>query len=178
MTTLPLHPAIVHLPLGLAFVLPFVAVGLALAMWRKSVPRRAWAAAVALQAIVLAGGLAARWAGERDAQRVERVVGDPAIEAHEEAAEAFLWSAAIVLAVAGAALVVPARAAAPAAAAAALGTIAVAVLALGAGKAGGEIVYARGGAAAFAAPAGSAPDPGGAAASREDRGAGRDDRDD
>jgi uncharacterized membrane protein len=140
MPTLPLHPAIVHVPLGLAFVLPFVSAGLALALWRRLASRRAWVLAVALQATVVAAGVAARWAGERDEERVERIVGEPAIEAHERAADAFLWGASIVLLVAAAVLVLPSRAAVATAAAAALGTIAVAALAYGAGKAGGELV--------------------------------------
>ena len=155
MPTLPLHPAIVHVPLGLAFVLPLVSAGLALALWRRLVPRRAWVLAIALQATVVAAGAAALWAGERDEERVERIVGEPAIEVHERAAEAFLWGASIVLLVAAAVLVLPSRAAVGTAAAAALGTIVVAALAYGAGKAGGELVYARGGAAAFATPGAS-----------------------
>jgi hypothetical protein len=38
--------------------------------------------------------------GERDEERVERIVGEPAIETHERAAETFLRGAAVVLAVA------------------------------------------------------------------------------
>jgi hypothetical protein len=157
MPTLPLHPAIVHVPLGLAFVLPFLTLGLTFAMWRGVVPHRAWVIAVALQATVVAAGGVARWAGERDEKRVERIVGDPAIEAHEHAAEAFLWGASIVLVVAATVLILPSRAAIGIAAATAVGTLVVAALAYDTGKAGGELVYARGGAAAFAAGAGPPP---------------------
>ena len=58
MTSLPLHPAIVHLPLGLAFVIPALAVGFAWALWTGRVRQRAWIAILALQAVLLTAGLA------------------------------------------------------------------------------------------------------------------------
>lgn len=157
MTTVPLHPALVHVPLGLAFVLPLATVALAFALWRGLVPRRTWVVAVVLQAILLAGAGVALQTGERDEKRVERITGEAAIEAHEEAAEVFIWGAAIVLGLAAAVTVVPRRAVGAFAAVAAAGTFVVAGLAYRTGKAGGELVYARGGAAAYgpAATAGS-----------------------
>jgi len=152
MLTVPLHPALVHVPLGLAFVLPFVALGIGLALWRGLVTRRTWLVVVALQAFLFAGGAVALKTGEREEKRVERVVGERAVHQHEEAAEEFLWAAGIVLAVASAALAVPVRSSAIIAATTA-GTFLVAGLAYRAGKAGGELVYARGAAAAYSTPA-------------------------
>jgi hypothetical protein len=126
-------------------------------MWRGIAPHRVWVIVVGLQAAVVAAGGTALWAGERDEKRVERIVGDLAIETHERAAKAFLWGASIVLAVAAALLILPSRAAVGIAAATTAGTLVVAALAYGAGKAGGELVYARGGAAAFATAAGPPP---------------------
>lgn len=149
MTTVPLHAALVHVPLGLAIVLPLLSIGLAFALWRRSISRLAWLAVVGLQAALVLGGAAALWSGERDEDRVERITGEPAMESHEHAAQVFVWGASIVLAVAAAVTVVPARAVPPAAAIAAIGTLVVAGLAVRTGKAGGELVYARGGAAAY-----------------------------
>lgn len=157
MTTVPLHPALVHVPLGLAFVLPLATVGLAFALWRGLVPRRTWLVAIGLQAVLLAGAGVALQTGERDEKRVERITGEAAIEAHEEAAEVFIWGAAIVLAVAVAVTVVPRRTAGAVAALAAAGTFVVAGLAYRTGKAGGDLVYARGGAAAYGPAAGPPP---------------------
>jgi uncharacterized membrane protein len=149
MSNLPLHPAIVHLPLGVALVVPFVAAGLAWAVWRDRLPRSSFAILVALQLLVVAGGLVAMWLGERDARRVEPVVGEAAVDTHEERAELFLWAAGAVLAGAAVLLVVP-RGRAPAAAAlVTAGAIGVALLGVRAGEAGGELVYRRGAAAAF-----------------------------
>lgn len=168
MPTVPLHPALVHVPLGLAFILPVLAPALAFALWRGAVTRRTWLVAVALQALLVAGGFAAMQAGERDGDRVERAVGEQAVERHEEAAEAFLWGAAVVLAIAAVASVVPARAAAACAAIAAVGTFAVAGLAYRTGKAGGELVYARGAAVAWAGAAPAPAGPGGAERDADD----------
>jgi uncharacterized membrane protein len=170
-----LHPAIVHVPLGLAFVLPLLSVGLLLAFWRRVLPRAAFGVLVGVQALLVAGGAVAMQAGERDEKRVEVIVGEPALEAHEERAEVFVWTAGVVLAGAAAILVVPAGAVTAVAAVVAAGTLAVAGLALRAGEAGGELVYRRGAAAAFAPADGAAP--GGLAApiSRRDRGGEDDD---
>ncbi len=155
----PLHPALVHLPLGLALATPLLAAGVALAAWRGWLSRRAWVAAVALQALLVAGGAAAMFAGERDADRVEKVVGEAPVDAHQERAEAFVWTAGAVLAAAAAALVVPARFAGPLSALSLAGMVAVAVLAYRTGKAGGDLVYRYGAARAFGAPSGAAGPP-------------------
>jgi hypothetical protein len=151
MATVPLHSALVHVPLGLAAVLPLVAAGLALALWRGVLARRTWLVLVALQALLVAGGVAALATGDRDEDRVERVVGEAAVHRHEEAAEAFLWSAAVVLAAAIAVLVLPARASAAGTVVVVAGTLVVTALALRAGEAGGELVYRYGAATAYGA---------------------------
>jgi uncharacterized membrane protein len=98
MTSLPLHPAIVHLPLGLAFVMPALAAGFAWALWTRRVRSRgAWVAVVALQAVLLGGGLVAMNTGEREEERVERIVPDAAIERHEADAEQFVWAVGLTL---------------------------------------------------------------------------------
>jgi uncharacterized membrane protein len=163
MPTLPLHPALVHVPLGLAFVVPLVAVALAVSLWRGRSTRQSLAVLVLLQALLVGGGFAAMQTGEHDEDRVERIVPDAAVEAHEQRAELFVWAAAAVLAVTVASLVVPAGALAPTAALAAAGALAVAFLALRTGQAGGAIVYTHGGALAYrGAPppvAGAGPPP-------------------
>ena len=92
MSTLPLHPAIVHLPLGLAFVVPLLAIGLLLAHRRRALPRAAFAILVGAQALLVAGGVVAMQLGDRDAKRVEPVAGEAVVETHEERAEAFVWA--------------------------------------------------------------------------------------
>lgn len=61
MTALPLHPAVVHVPLGLAFVMPALALGFAWALWTGRVQPRAWLALVALQTHRVGIAVSARW---------------------------------------------------------------------------------------------------------------------
>lgn len=149
MSSVPLHPALVHVPIGLAVVVPFIALGLALALRRGALPQRAWWVAVVLQGIVLAGALVAFKTGSSEEHAVARVVSEQLVEAHEERAEAFLWCVALTFAMSAAALALPGRAASVFRHAAAVGMIAAAGLALYAGKAGGELVYVHGATRAY-----------------------------
>lgn len=159
MTSLPLHPAIVHLPLGLAFVLPVLATGFAWALWRGRVRPRAWVSIIALQAVLLGAGVLAMNTGQREGERVERVVPDAALEQHEEYAEQFVWATGMTLVVAT--LVVLFRQ--PAIAhlltlATVAGTLIVAGAAIRVGHAGGRLVYVHNAAAAYLTTHGSGSD--------------------
>ncbi len=154
MTSLPLHPAIVHLPLGLAFVIPALAAGFAWAVWRGGLRRRAWLSIVALQAVLLSAGLVAMNTGEREEDRVKRAVPRAAIHQHEEYAEQFVWAAGITLVLAAVVLVSPRPALAKAVTVATVaGTFVVAAAAIRVGHAGGQLVYAHNAAAAYSATA-------------------------
>ncbi len=157
MTDLPLHPAVVHLPLGLSFVMPLVAIGIAIAVRRGRLPRAAFAVVTGLQLLLAGSAFVAMQLGHHDERRVEKIVGERAIDAHEERGEALVWTAAGVAALGIALLVVPARAVGLVSALTVAGTLAVATLAYLTGEAGGAIIYRHGGASAYATP--SAPVP-------------------
>jgi len=175
MDTLPLHPKLVHLPIALALLMPILSAGLLLAWIRDLLPRRTWMVAVVLQAILVVSSVAAMRSGEAEEEVVETVVAESAIEAHEEAAEAFTWTAAgvLVLFVAGAAL--PSTAARGAATAATLATLVVLFLGYRTGQAGGALVYEHGAASAYTI--GSAASAAGGAAEVARREADEDDDD-
>ncbi|RME20891.1 MAG: hypothetical protein D6798_19420 [Deltaproteobacteria bacterium] len=164
-TDLPIHPALVHLPLGIAFVVPLLAVGLLVATWRGWLPRRALWILAGLQAIVLATALLAQRTGEEAEEMVEDAVPESAIHAHEEDAEAFTAGAGLllVLFIAGAAL--PSRKLSLGVTTAAV-VVSLGVAGLGAetGHEGGKLVYQHGAAEAWnratgggATAAGAAP---------------------
>ncbi len=155
MPTEPLHPMIVHLPLALAVLMPLLAAGAFLAWWRQWLPgRRVWVGVLALQAVLLVTGVAALRSGEAEEDRVEPVVGERVLEAHEEAAEVFVTAAGIVLCLFVVPFVLPGEGLRRGAAAAAtVATLVVAALAVSTGKAGGELVYRHGAAAAYRADA-------------------------
>ena len=151
MNPLPIHPAIVHLPLGLAFVMPAVAIGLAWAIWTGRLQPRAWVLVAALQAVLLAGGVAARATGEHDEDRVERLVPDASLERHEALATQFLGITGATLAAALFAVVFRRPAVRQTLAAATIvGTVLVTVAAIRVGHAGGQLVYQHNAGAAYA----------------------------
>lgn len=148
---IPLHPKLVHLPLALAALMPLLSLGVLLAWWRGWMQQRTWSIVLAVQAVLVLGSVVAMRSGEADEERVEAVVPEAAIEQHEEAAEAFQWSAVVVLGVAVVPLLLRDRRRAQIAAlVTAVGTVVVLGLAIRTGEKGGELVYRHGAAAAFA----------------------------
>lgn len=154
---MPIHPALVHLPVGVALVVPLVALGLALALWKRRLPTAAFAVVVGLQLAVLCAGFASYVTGGNDQEKVQKVVAPELIEAHEEAAELFLWGQGLSLVLSAAVLLAQGQAAKVAPALAVLAALGVAGLAVRAGHRGGELVYRYGAAAAHAAKAGAEP---------------------
>jgi uncharacterized membrane protein len=148
----PLHPAIVHFPVVLAVLLPIFA---AVALWtirRGTTPRRAWSIPVGLATALTLSSWVAVQTGEAQDERVESVVAEQPLDAHEEAAEAFLTLSAGLTALTLAGLIGgrPGRAARVLATA---GTVALVVAAARVGHSGGQLVYRYGAASAYAAPA-------------------------
>lgn len=145
---IPNHPFAVHLPLALAVLLPFVALPVAVAARRRELRASTWVALATLEMLLVVSSFVAMQTGEAEEERVEQVVGRQAVHVHEEAAEAFLWSTVLALALALAALrfavarvfLLPGLA---------LTQLLVAALALRAGQLGGELVYKHGAANAY-----------------------------
>lgn len=157
MNGLPLHPAVVHVPIGLAVVAPLLALlGLFTAV--RGAPRRPlWTLVASVHLLVVCGGLVALRTGEAEEERVERVVPETAIETHEARAERFVWLATAAAATAGAAALVPAGALGTGAAlVATVASGATAAGALWVGHSGGELVYRHGAARAYVAAQGGA----------------------
>lgn len=151
MSNVPLHPFVVHLPIALSLLMPFLAGAALLAWYRGWLPgRRLWAAAVALQAVLLIFGVAALRTGEAEEERVEAVVAEAVLERHEEAAKAFVVASAAVLLISAVPLFGRVERARRAALLAIAGMVTVLVLGVRAGKLGGEMVYVEGAAAAYA----------------------------
>jgi uncharacterized membrane protein len=150
-TSLPLHPAIVHLPLALAFVVPVLASAVAWASWRERIRPSAWMAIVALQAVLLGAGLVAMSSGEREEDRVERIVPEAALEQHEAYASQFVWATGLTLVLAGLVVVSRRRAIVRSMMAATVaGSLIVAGAAARTGHAGGRLVYVHNAGAAYA----------------------------
>ena len=147
----PLHPAIIHFPIVLAALTPILAAAAFWAIHSGRVTRRSWIGIVVLQIVLVCTAWVATETGEREEERVERVVAERHIEEHEEAAERLLLLAALVLPLAAAGLLTGRIGTVNRAL-----TIALSVAVLGAagaaGHSGGELVYRYGAAAAYVQP--------------------------
>jgi uncharacterized membrane protein len=144
------HPKVVHLPMALAALMPLVAGGVLFAWWRGWFQRRVWVIVFLLQAVLVGSGAVAMNTGEREEERVEEIVADERIEAHEEAAESFVWASAAVLLLMAVPLVLPeGRGRHAVSIGAFLGTLIVFSLGYQTGEAGGRLVYQHGAAQAY-----------------------------
>ncbi|MGH9641352.1 MAG: DUF2231 domain-containing protein [Terriglobales bacterium] len=147
---MPLHPALVHMPLALAFIAPFLALGFTWALWKGRIHSRAWIIIAALQAVLLLSGLIAMYFGEREEARLKSRVSPALLEQHDDLADQFLWVAGFTL---GAASLVPLLRRPRTVRALAVTTLAGSLLSAGAafraGHTGGELVYLHNAAAPY-----------------------------
>jgi len=157
MGELPLHPAIVHIPVGIAVVLPIAAVFVAVAVWKGRMEPRAWLIIAFFQGAALLGGWASMQTGEEEEENVEGVVDESHIEEHENLAKLFMALTAAGVAASIASLVLQQKnekASRLLMAGAAALTFASAGAAIATGHEGGELVYKHGAAGAYALPPG------------------------
>ena len=148
----PLHPAIVHFPIVLAFLLPLFIGGAWWSIRRGAVVRRAWLVPTAVAVALVASAWLSVQTGDAQSERVEQFVGAAPLDAHEDLAEAFLTASAAMalLTVAG---LLGGRPGRTARTLTGFGSLALAGLVVRVGHTGGELVYRHGAASAYTAPA-------------------------
>lgn len=150
----PLHPAIIHFPIVLVFLLPIFAVGALWAIRRGFAIKRAWAIPVAFSAALALSAWASVETGESQGDKVEDIVPGSPMDTHEDAAELFLnLSGVLVLVTASGFL--PGIVGRSARLIATAGAVGMVVLGASVGHSGGELVYTHGAASAYATPTGT-----------------------
>jgi uncharacterized membrane protein len=147
----PLHPAVVHLPIALAVLVPAFALLAAVTIRMKLVPPRTWVGVLLLQAALVGSGWMALETGEEQEERVEEVVAERYIEGHEEKAERFQIAAGVTLAIVAIGLL-PGVAGGIARSASVVAASVVLAAGVQVGHSGGELVYRHGAASAYATP--------------------------
>ncbi len=172
----PLHPAIVHLPMALAVLVPIFAIAALVAVRRGARPMRAWSIAVAMFAALTFSSWVSVETGEDQEDRVESTVPRTAFHAHEEAATQFLWLSAGVLGVAAIGLLAS-RAGSSARWVATAGSAALLVAGYRVGHTGGAMVYTYGAASAYTSSAAVVDSSSARTAVERARGSGDDDDD-
>ena len=144
---LPLHPIVVHFPIVLAVLLPIFALGALWTIRKGTTPRRAWSLPAAIAVALALSAFVAVQTGETEDERVESVVPDRPLEAHEEAAETFLTLSG-ALALLTAAGLVRGRIGGVARGLGTAGAVGLVALAAYVGHSGGKLVYEYGAASA------------------------------
>ena len=144
----PLHPAIVHLPIALAVLIPGLALLAIFAIRAGLVPARTWAAVILLNALLVGSSWLAIETGEDQEEKVERVVAERNIEDHEEAAERFLIVAIVAGLVSGTGLLAG-RSGEIGRGATLVASALVLAAGIAVGHSGGELVYRHGAASAY-----------------------------
>ena len=144
----PLHPAVVHFPIVLAFLLPlFVGAGL----WqirRGTIVRRAWLLPTAAAAALAASAWLSVQTGDAQGERVERVVGEAPLDTHEDLAELVL-SASVAMTLVAATGFVTGITGRAARVLTAVGSLALVGLVTRVGHTGGQLVYQHGAASVY-----------------------------
>jgi uncharacterized membrane protein len=147
---IPNHPVIVHLPLALAFLMPFLILAFAIMMKKNKISNEGWLIIVGLQLLTTVSGYVALQTGETEESIVERVVDKKLIHEHEEAAEIFVGSTVVVLALSVAVYFLRAEFQLYVQLGIAVLGLLSTYLAFNTGHLGGELVYEHGAASAYA----------------------------
>jgi len=150
MFDLPLHPIVVHFPIVLGALLPFLAILLWWAIKKWEWTPKAWSLVSAVALVYCLFAVTAVYLGEEDEEKVEKVISEEVIEAHEEAGELIPWIAGTLFLVSLGGFTVRYSKQAKIALIA-LSLVGVAPL-INAGHTGGELVYEHGAAVAHLSP--------------------------
>ncbi|MBI3567169.1 MAG: hypothetical protein HY084_03060 [Gemmatimonadetes bacterium] len=154
----PLHPAVVHFPIVLMFLLPISAAATLWAIRRGWATRNAWAIPALVAGALTLSAWAALQTGQDQGEVVEKRVPERYVESHEEAAELFLILSGVVFAITAAGFV-RGRAGAVIRPAATVASAALVIAGYRVGHSGGELVYKHGAAPAASAAAATAAQP-------------------
>lgn len=141
MFELPLHPALVHIPLGLVFVMPFLILLFWFFIHKGWLPKKVWIIAIICQIMVFGSGLIAMETGEHDEEIVEKVVPENIIETHEEKAETFVWISGFITLLLFSLIAAPDRFSNLSKVVSLIAVLINLILAMDLGHSGGELVY-------------------------------------
>jgi uncharacterized membrane protein len=145
----PLHPAVVHFPIVLMFLLP-ISAGVALWAIRRGVkPMMAWAVPAAFAVALSLSSWVALQTGQEQGEAVEDVVSERVVEGHEEAAELFLVLTGGLVLISGLGFL-RGKAGNVSRAATVVAAVAITFAGYRVGHSGGELVYKHGAANAIA----------------------------
>jgi uncharacterized membrane protein len=151
----PLHPAIVHFPIALAFILPVLILVFSLMIKKNKMAPQAWFIIIGLQLLTTVTGYVSLESGEEAEDVVEKVLDKKLIHEHEERAEIFVGSTVIALVLSTAAFFLRKEFQFILKLVVFVLSLVSSFLAYRTGHSGGELVYRYGAASAYALEANS-----------------------
>lgn len=146
---IPLHPFLAHIPLVLSLLMPFVLWTAVVLIAKEKASPKAWWPTVILQIVVVVSAYIALSSGEGEEDLVAQYVSKKFIGQHENMAEVFSGLSVILLGVMIVINFVQEKLAKHLRLIAAVFSIVPLGVGLYAGRLGGEIAYAQGGAEAY-----------------------------
>lgn len=146
----PLHPLIVHFPIALTFILPFLILVFAYMIKTQKMSHVAWLVIIGLQVATTATGYIALETGENEEHAVEKVLDKKLIQAHEESAETFVGFTVLALVLSVGSYFLRSELQFFAQLVICVVTLVSGYLAYNTGNQGGELVYRHGAAQAYA----------------------------
>jgi uncharacterized membrane protein len=156
----PLHPAITHFPIALAFIIPLLVVIFALMIRGNKMAPQSWLVIIGLQLAVVVSGYVALETGENEEDQVSKVVAKNLIHEHEEAAEIFVGASVLCLLLAIAAYFIPQQLSFRLKLGLGVAGLVTCFLAYRTGEKGGELVYKYGAASVYSSSEELLPTPG------------------
>lgn len=140
LSSIPLHPLVVHFPVVFAVLAPVFAIGALVAIKRGTRPLVAWGMTAVLVAALSGSSFVALETGEDQEEAVENVVPGSALDTHEDAADRFFSFSLVLLGITAAGFL-PRRAGTAARIVATAGTLVMIVAGYQVGHSGGSLVY-------------------------------------
>jgi len=149
---MPFHPGLVHLPIALSFILPFLTLVFIFFINKKWADPKVWLVVIGLNLLLTGAGYLSLETGETEEDRVEKIVEQKFIHEHEEAAEIFVGSSVIVLCLSIVAFFINEKFQTKMRLFVFGLSLISGVLSFRTGHLGGELVYKHGAAKAYSAP--------------------------
>lgn len=146
---MPLHPAVVHIPIAIGLLIPFLALVIFIGIKKEFFTSKTWVLVVLLQMIVVVSSVVALRTGENEEHTVEKVINEEIIEKHEDLGKKVPIASGVILIVTILGLIKNQKFATAAQIASLLGMLGTAVLVYQAGHSGGELVYKHNAASAY-----------------------------
>jgi len=89
---MPLHPMVVHFPIVLSVLIPLAMIAVIAASKKITNQRAAWAVIFGFCVLLTVSSVISMKLGEREEEKVEKVVSEQIVENHAEWAEDFVWA--------------------------------------------------------------------------------------